>query len=411
MPESLFQCSLTYGRSGRFPLELLSKRIQLHFQPPAPADDSRVSVKEAFAQPLDFPNLNRSLVADDRVVVAMERDTPAGEPIVAALIELFSRIGLSAENVRFLQPAATEQCEANDSSEVSPIVQSAGMSFASHDATVEHACTYLANTAAGERIYLARELNDADAVLTVGPVEFHPVLGIRGTSCSLYPGLSRREDLVRANARGHDELGPEDVRPLRQKADEVAWLLGLQLSVGVVPAAGTGTCGIFVGQSDSVFRRARETLFKNWIVHSSQRVEMVVVTVPADAGGHGWHQVAAAIDVGRRLVERNGRIVVLSEIDEPPGPGLEILRQARSPRDALKPIERSGSPDLLAAARIAAAADWANVSLLSRLPADLIDDLFLLPLETPQEVGRLIDQDDLTAVVENAQHCFIRCEP
>ncbi|MCA8999539.1 MAG: DUF2088 domain-containing protein, partial [Planctomycetaceae bacterium] len=402
--------SLTYGTRGRFPLEMLEKRLLLHHQAPTPIEDVEEAVAESFANPIDFPSLDRAFVPDDRVAVIWDRDTPAPGLLFNSLLELFDQADLSRDRIQFLQPLSSQASEPGMSAVQAEMVETEGMTFHQHDPEDESECGYLANTASGERIYLSRHLTDAEALITVGPIEFHPILGVRGTSSSLYPGLSKQEDLSRANARGHDELGPEDARPLRQKADEIAWLVGLQMSVAVIPAGGQKVHRVLVGQSESVFESAKRILSEQWTVTPKQRVEMVIVTVPTDAAGHGWPQVAAAIDAARRMVERNGRIVVLSELDRPLGPGLEMLRDARNPKDAIKPIERAAPPDLLAACRIAAATEWANVSLLSKLPSDLVDDLFMLPLDSEQELTRLIDQDDLTAVLENAQQCFVRCD-
>jgi hypothetical protein len=134
----------------------------------------------------------------------------------------------------------------------------------------------------------------------------------------------------------------------------------------------------------------------------------VLLTVTEDAAGHGWDQVAAAAEAGRRLVERNGRIVVLSQLETLPGPGLEILGSVREPRDALRPIQKAHTPDLLAASRIAAAADWANVSLLSRLDPGVVENLFLTPLGSEDEVRRLLASEPLTTIVESAQHVLVQ---
>jgi hypothetical protein len=53
------------------------------------------------------------------------------------------------------------------------------------------------------------------------------------------------------------------------------------------------------------------------------------------------------------------------------------------------------------------AADWANVSLLSRLDPGLVSDLFLVPLESERELQRLLEMEHLTAIIESAQHAFV----
>jgi hypothetical protein len=61
---------------------------------------------------------------------------------------------------------------------------------------------------------------------------------------------------------------------------------------------------------------------------------------------------------------------------------------------------------MLIATRIAAATDWANVSLLSKLSQDQVSDLFMIPLQNEREVQRLIETEDSTSIVEAAQHVY-----
>src|SRR5437660_369348 len=81
-----------------------------------------------------------------------------------------------------------------------------------NDPTDQKRQAYLAATARGERIYLARELVDADVVISVGMIAYDSLLGYRGTNSVFYPGLSNVEAVSRARGEGHSELGPDDER-------------------------------------------------------------------------------------------------------------------------------------------------------------------------------------------------------
>jgi|GEM_PF-130019 len=407
MDEDIQKLQLAYGSQGSLQLELLTRQIQLHHRAPVAPADAQAAVHQAFEQPVDFPPFESAFVQDDLVVVVIDIDTPQADLIFREIWTRLKTLGFSAENLSLIQPAVWKQVNGVDPRAGMGAAEYQAFPLQRHDPTVQGNCSYLASTSSGERVYLSRLLTDADVVITVGPAEFDPVLGVRGTASSLFPGLSDLEALRKAQGQGHEELGPRDVRPFRQMVDEIGWLLGLQLSVVTVPGVGAAAHEVLVGRTESVLQRARQSLEENWMITIPQRVELALVTVPSDAAGQGWDQVAAAIDVGRRLVERNGRIVVLSELDSLPGPGLEILKSVREPRDAMRPIQRANTPDLIAASRIAAAADWANVSLLSKLDPEIVSDLFLVPLESEQEALRLLQTEDLMAIVESAQHAFV----
>ncbi|SFH82637.1 lactate racemase domain-containing protein [Planctomicrobium piriforme] len=406
--EEIQHLTLPYGQNGRFEIDLLERQLMLWHHAPPQLPGGVAAIAQAFETPVDFPDFSRAVLGDDRVVVVIDVDTPQADDIFRELWQRLSETGLPPENVTLVQPAVWKKVEGVDPRRKLPVELIEKFTLLRHDPTQAGACAYLASTASGERVYLSRLLTEADVVITVGPAEFDPVLGVRATASSLYPGLSDVDALRRAQGQGHEELGPGDARPFRQMVDEVGWLLGLQLSVAVIPSSGAAAHRVLAGQTHAVLEQAKQSLERNWLVNADQRAELVLVTVTADASGHGWEQVAAAIEAGRRLVERNGRIVVLSQIDAVPGPGLDILKSMREPRDALRPIQKANAPDLVTASRIAAAADWANVSLLSKLDPSLVSDLFLVPLESETEARRLLQNEDLTAVIESAQHAFVQ---
>ena len=111
--------------------------------------------------------------------------------------------------------------------------------------------------------------------------------------------------------------------------------------------------------------------------------------------------------MARQLVSKEGRIVALTELRSDLTPGMQLLREVRSPRDALKPLRDSQPLDMLAASQIAKALDWAGVSLLSGLPGDLVEDLGMLPLDETEELQRLVETEDSIAVVQSAQHVHV----
>jgi nickel-dependent lactate racemase len=398
---------LRYGRSGSVDLELDEGRVRGVFPGPPAVEDLRRAVRTALEAPLDFPPLERAVIPDDRVVLALDRDVPGAETVVAEVWERLASRGVDPARVTILQPADQSAGPPADPRQALPAGVRDAVVWEVHEATSEEEgkLHYLATTAAGERVYLSGTLLDADVVVSVGKLEFDPLLGYRGTNSVFYPGLSTAEAVKRSHGQGHSELGPEDDRPLRQMVDEIGWLLGTQFTVQVVPSAEGGVSDVLAGSVESVFRKGRELVAERWTTRLGERVDTAVVAVGHDAGGHGWPQVAAALGVARRLVSRDGRIVVLSELAEAPSEGIEQLRRVDSPRDVFSLLRQAAPPDLLAATRFAQAVDWARVYLLSRLDSDLVEELFCVPVESAAEVSRLLAGSDESCVfLGSAQH-------
>ena len=402
---------LHYGHGSTVELAIEEPRVRHVAAGPPASDDFAARLDVALGAPHDFPPIDQAVIPDDRIVFVLDRGTPEAPRIVAALWERLAARGVAPEHVTILQPADATAGTVDDPRSAMPAAARSAVQWVVHEATPEEAglLRYLATTAAGERVYLSGTLLDADVVVPIGRIGFDPLLGFCGTNSVLYPGLSTAEAIGRAQGQGHTELGSHDERPLRQLVDEVGWLLGTTFAVQVVPASGGGACEVFAGAVDSVFRKGRDLLVDRWTVALPERAGTVVVAVDADAAGHGWSQVAAALSVARRLVVRDGRIIVLSQLSAAAGDGIELLRRAEEPRDAFRPLRQRMPADLLAATQFAQAVDWARVYLLSDLDSDLVEDLFCVPIEHASEVARLLDSGDEACIfVASAQHADVR---
>lgn len=401
------EIELAYGRDGVFATRVPGSLLAAYHRGPREVEDLSARVADVLASPLDFPALRQAVLAEDRVILALDRDTPAGDVIIAGVWEVLAGQGVRACDVLIMQPASLSQHAQLDPRRLLPDDVREQVGWIRHDATGDDdTFAYLATTTSGERVYLAREVVEADFVLTIGPVCFDTVLGHRGTSSVLYPGLAKSDDIRRSHGLGHDELGPADQRGLRQTIDEVGWLLGVQFSLQVIPGIGGTAAAVIAGAQDAVFQRGRKQLDEYWRVSTDERVDFVIVAVEADEAGHDWPQIGAALDTARHLVEKGGRVLVLSQIGGELTPGLELLQASRTPRDAIKPLRQSSPVDLVAATQIAKAVDWAKVFLLSNLADDVVEDLFAIPLNTAEEARRLVETADRMAIVASAQHVY-----
>lgn len=404
------QVELNFGSSERFSCEIdPQRRFVLHRGPVARAD-LRARLRRQLAVPLDFPPLAQACVPGDSVVLALDGGTPCAAELVAGIWDVLETCGIEPDAVQILQPPVLNGLRVIDPRSRLPDGIRQQVTWRIHDpaATKQHA--YLATTARGDRVYLDRDLIDADVSLAVGTVAYDALLGYRGTHSVFYPGLSNLEAFSKARGEGHQELGPDDERPLRQTIDEVAWLLGTLFAVQVVPAAGGGAADVFAGGSDSVFRRGRQLLQEFWRVPVPERVDLVVAAVDHDGSGTTWEQVGAALAAARRIVSREGRIVLLSDLALEPGPAVDVLRSQRSARNALPVIRKLASDDMIPATQVANACDWARVYFLSQLPGDLIDELFMVPLENERQAARLLEGDSSCVLLGSAQQTWAEVE-
>lgn len=403
-PHATTQC-LRYGDGQQLEIDLDSSRIAGRNRPPEPSADFASEVRRQLAAPLDFPPLELAVVPGDRVVIALDRHTPGAAEIIAAVWSVFAKRSIKPADVTILQPASWKLDQLPDPRVALPKSARDAMHWTIHDATDKKRERFLANSAGGERIYLDCDVVDADFVLPIGAVGFDPLLGFRSAASAIFPGLSNIDSMAKARGQDHSELRPEDDRPLRQLQDEVAWLLGVQFGIQVLPGIANKPAGVICGALEPTTTAARDWLKQNWFVEQPQRCEILVAAVDADAAGTSWDQIGVALQTARNLVQRGGKIVLLTNLTAEPTEGFRYLQQCGSPREALKPLRLESPPDLIPASRFASAADWATVYLVSGLSSDLVESLCMTPL-APAEAAKLLGRGGSCLLLESAQHTF-----
>ena len=96
--------------------------------------------------------------------------------------------------------------------------------------------------------------------------------------------------------------------------DNVAWLLGINFTVQLVPAAGGRVMHVLAGQSDAVRRRGRELYHAAWGWPASDRASLVVAAIEGDAAQQTWENVGRALQAAGRFVEADGAIAVCCDL-------------------------------------------------------------------------------------------------
>ncbi len=394
---------LSYGNDHRFECEIDGDRIVAEHTGPRTNPQYKEELIAALRAPIDYPSIDQAVIPGDRVTVALDRYTPRAAGLVAGIWEVLAPRGIEAEKFAIIQPASRLESQLPDPRAELPDEVRSLARWTVHDPTRKDSCVYLASTASGERVYMARDVVDADFLITAGPIAFDPLIGYRGTNSVFYPGLSSADAMQKTMGQGHLELGPDESRPLRELIDEIGWLLGNPFAIQVIPAVTNGVSRVLAGVCDPVFAQGKKVLTKEWHVEVNERPEIVIAAIDHNSGLHAWEQLGAAADVGRSLVARGGKIVILSDLEAELPQGLELIRSSESARDAIRPLRKQAPPDLVCATQLASAADWAHIYLLSGLADDVVDELFLTPVSNETEVRRLLKNETRCLFLEAAQ--------
>jgi nickel-dependent lactate racemase len=361
--------------------------IPVHHPPfDPPLGDPAAAVRAALESPRRFPALRQALTPDDHIAVVVDERVPGLPALLTVLLEHLVQAHIAPEAITLVcSPPSTGQ----------PWVEELPDAFQEvrveiHDPHDRRRLSYLATTREGRRLYLNRTVVDADQVVVLARRRYDPLLGYAGAEGALYPALSDEETLRERYTRLSLDAPGEAPWPLRREAVEAAWLLGAPFFIQIIEGAGEAIIHVVAGLADtsSVGQRLLDA---RWRLNVDKRGETVIASVGGDPARQGFSDLASALACAARVVQPNGRIVLLSGGRPALTNGGEFLQQAETPHQALDLLRRRQCLDTAPAFQWASAARRATVYLLSGFAEETAEALFTVPLEHARQVQRLLD--------------------
>jgi hypothetical protein len=181
----------------------------------------------------------------------------------------------------------------------------------------------------------------------------------------------------------------------------VAWLLGAPFLVQIVEGSGEEIVHVLAGLADSS-GEGQQLLDARWRQTVSGPADTVIASVSGNPDRQDFLDLARALACAARVVQPNGRIVLVSQAAPRLGPGAELLRQAQDPGRGLALLRQHTPRDMAAAFQWASAAERAQIYLLSGLPEQTAEELFAVPLEDAGQVQRLLSGGGSCLLLEDA---------
>jgi nickel-dependent lactate racemase len=364
---------------------------------PAAVADIAGAVRHALEEPVHFPPLRRALTPDDHIVIVLDDQLSARADLLAPVLEHLKSAGITPDRIRLL--CATESCQARWQAHLPEDAKE--IAFEIHDPADRRHLSYLATTRGGRRIYLNRTAVEADQLVVLTRLGYDPLLGYAGSAGCLFPILSDEPTCSELSEQLSMATPEEADWPVREEAGEVAWLLGAPFMVQVIEGSGSAISGVVGGVADSS-GEAHRLLDARWRTAVGQPADTVLAGISGDPAEQSFEDLARALACASRVVRPNGRIILLSRVGGPLGPGADILRNSDDPDFALKQLRQETPPDLKAAFQWASAVQEASVYLLSGLPSETAEELFTTPLENVRQVHRLLESNGTCLVLPDA---------
>ena len=347
--------------------------------------DVPAAIGTALETPIGFPALLRALTPDDHVVIVVDEHLSRLGELLVPILEHITLAQVAPEAITLLCPPG---------SVAQPWLDNLPEAFEEirlevHDPTDRNHLSYLATTRKGRRLYLNRTMVDANQVIVLTGRGYDPLLGYSGAETAIYPAMS--DEATRLE--GCDKMsmaapGPAP-RSLQREAAEVAWHLGVPFLVQIIEGADGEIIHVLAGPVETSGEGQR-LLDERWRVEVDAPADIVLAGMGGDPACHGFDELARAFACAARVVKPQGKIVVLSAAQPDLGKEADWLRQADDPGTVLHALHQHKTPDLQSVFLWASAAQQASLYLLSRLPAEIAEELFTIPLNSADEVQRLV---------------------
>jgi len=366
--------------------------------------DLEATIRVALTEPLGHPPLGASVVAGDQITIALEPGVPQAAAVASGITQYLVEAGHSPANVTILwQPTHAQDLGPTDEFLAS---YRDHVHFVRHDPDDASAMAYLAATRTAEPIYLNRALCDADFVLPVGVLRPSQALGNTGMLGGLFPTFSNRETLQRLRPL----VGPSQAarqNRITAIANEVAWLLGIQFLVQIVPGPGDSIFEILAGNAAALRDAGTHRCEECWHHTLTHSADLVVVALSGGPSQQTWDNVARALCMATRAVNEQGAIVLATTLATRPGSALRRFGRWSEDEPLPKARKQAVEPDLIPAQVLLAARQRANIYLLSKLPQKVVEMIGMTYISEPEEILRLSRRHASCLVLGDAQYATL----
>jgi nickel-dependent lactate racemase len=362
-----------------------------------PVTDLAGAVRRALQEPFHFPALHLALTPDDHVAIAVDERLPRLGEILVPLLEEVRAAGVAPEAITLvcLSPSTGQSWAL----ELPDDFQDVRIEV--HQPAERPKLSYLATTRQGRRIYLNRSAVDADQLILLTGRSYDPRAGVAGAEIALFPSLGDEATIREfAGKLSLDAPGAEPW-PICQEAAHVAWLLGAPFLVQVIEGMGDEVLHVLGGTVESS-REGRRLLDSHWRVRVDRPADTVLAAIAGDPERATFEDLAHAYYCAARVVKPGGRVALITDVNPPLGRAAELMRQYDDPVDALKILFKEKPADLAAGFLWASAAERAKLYLLSRLPGDVVEEMFVTPLQKSDEILKLLAEGASCLVLPDA---------
>jgi nickel-dependent lactate racemase len=372
-----------------------------------PPEQLAEAVRSALEKPLGYPPLCEATVPGDEVIVAPQHGLPLVAELMAGTSTALRDAGIepSQTTVLFSQELFSQelssQAARQSDSVLDQLAADSGIHLGRHDPNEADDCAYVGVTQSGVPLKMNRLLSDADIVLPVGITSVGLDDQLCDKYCGLFPHYCDQETITHyRDFKKEDTVKQRENR--RRENDESGWLLGVGLTVQVVPGVGGTVAAVLAGEPTVVAQAATEKYRQIWSCPLWSRSDLVIATITGLEDEQSWDDLARALAAAQCAVEPGGAIAICSHLTELPGPSLGRLIGSSDYIELERELRGDHFADTRTALKLCRALEQGTVYLHSGLADQVVESLGLAPISSETELSRLVESYHCPIVLEDA---------
>lgn len=248
---------------------------------------------------------------------------------------------------------------------------------------------HMGETALGTPVDICRSVAEADRRICIANIEYHYFAGYSGGAKAIMPGVSTREAIQSNHSMmTHAKAcaGNVDNNPVRDDLEDAIKYCNIDFICNVILDAHKNIVDSVAGHYIEAHRAGCKILDKMYSKPIEEKADIVIVSQGGKPKDLNMYQTQKALDNAKYAVKDGGIIILVGSCAEGMGESVfeEWMLSAEKPSDLIERIENDFQLGGHKAAAIALVMAKAEIFLVSDMPVDLVERIFMQPFSDVQ---------------------------
>jgi nickel-dependent lactate racemase len=369
-------------------------------------DGVYTSVREAINKPLKSKILSEIVSVGDKVSIIVDdatRPIPTSQ-ILHPLIKELNKCEVNDSDITVIISNGTHR--KSTESERNQILEDLKdrIKIIDHNADDWENLVYIGTTSFDNKVFVNKTAYELDIRIIVCDVDFHQFCGYGGGAKSILPGISDKNSTEKNHSMMTHALASTGIiegNPTRKEIDEVGKLFRIDFQIAVILNGEKEIVDVFAGDMNETFMKGVDVCDQMYKVSVPERVDAVLVS----CGGYPFdidlYQTQKSIENAIKIVKNRGKVITFAECKNGYGSDLftNWMRNVHSVDEIFEKIGEKFTIGGHKAFLFARQIKWADIFLYSELDRENVEDLFLNPIKSIEEIKSLLSNAENVAVL------------